>query len=354
MKALDLSRGVAGAYCGSLLALAGVDVVRARPPDLADPVLAAWVARGVTVLDLDPGTAAGRAALLDLLPECDALIEDWGAGGLEAAGLTAGDPRARNPDLIVARMSDFGQTGPLAGWSGTDLTALAAGGLLFLTGSWDTPPMQLAPYQASLTLGLLGAVATLAALWQGGPVTVDLSKQEAVLSLITPALTEYVYSGAIPARDGPVAAMARIERSADGWVYAGPGAAATADYQRYAEFLGLPELAEERFATPDGRMANWQEHQALLQPRLAQRTTAEWLEDAARWRLTFGPVQTTTELLNCPVLAERAFFGPLPVRDGDAAVAPRAPFLVDGERPAFPSAFTPGTSESDHGPARTE
>ena len=77
-------------------------------------------------------------------------------------------------------------------------------------------------------------------------------------------------------------------------------------------------------------MEHWQEHQALLQPRLAEKTTAEWLEAAAEARLTFGRVQTTLDLLDCEVLAERGFFADLETAAG-LARAPKAPWAVRRE-----------------------
>jgi crotonobetainyl-CoA:carnitine CoA-transferase CaiB-like acyl-CoA transferase len=345
MKVLDLSRTIAGAYCGQMLALAGADVTHLTvegqgPNDAIDPAAWACVSRGKRTLvlsDVERGTR-----LPALVAGVDAVVEDWGPGTFEAAGLDEATLQARNERLILTRVSEFGQTGPWSGWAGSELVNLAAGGLLFLTGSWDRPPVQLAPYQAQLTGGLLAAVATLAALYGGGPATIDCSKQESVLALISPAISEYVYSGTIPAREGKVAAMPRIERSRDGWVYAGPGAAAAADYQKFAAFLEIPELAEERFATADGRMANWNEHQSLVLPRLAERTTEEWLERAAEWRLTFGPVQTTQELLASDVLDERGFFAAIETPVGSGR-APVAPYLVDGERAAAPSPGPPST-----------
>jgi crotonobetainyl-CoA:carnitine CoA-transferase CaiB-like acyl-CoA transferase len=142
--------------------------------------------------------------------------------------------------------------------------------------------------------------------------------------------------------------MARIERSRDGWVYAGPGAAANADYQTYARFLGIPEFAEDRFATPEGRMDNWQEHQALLLPKLREQTSREWTDAAAEWRLTFGLTQDTLDLLACDQLAARDFFAPLPDA-GEQARAPVAPYLLDGARPT-----TPTTTGEPHEPATPE
>ena len=337
MNVVDISSSIAGAYCGQMLTLAGATVTHLAMPrplllrdDAPDPVAWECVNRGKRLLVASTGQE--RAELERLLAGADVLIEDWGPGGIESAGLDEATLRTWNPRLVLTRVSEFGQTGPWSGWRGSDLVSLAAGGLLFLTGTWDRPPVQLAPYQAQLTAGLLAAVATAAALYGGEPVVIDIAKQESVLALITPALSEYAYGGTIPAREGMVAAMPRIERSRDGWVYAGPGAAATADYQKFAEFLEIRELAEPRFAGAEDRMEHWEEHQALVTPRLAEKTTDEWLERAAEWRLTFGPVQTTQELLASDVLAERHFLTEVETTRGTGRV-PLAPFLVDGERP---------------------
>jgi crotonobetainyl-CoA:carnitine CoA-transferase CaiB-like acyl-CoA transferase len=115
-------------------------------------------------------------------------------------------------------------------------------------------------------------------------------------------------------------------------VYAGPGAAANADYQRYTEFLKISEFAEPRFATPEGRMDNWEEHQRLLRARLLEKGTDEWVETAGKARLTFGHVQTTLELLACPVLNGRGFFGTLPYADSEVRV-PVAPYQTRWVQP---------------------
>lgn len=347
MKVIDLSRGIAGAYCAQLLSLAGCEVVRIDYDGRDEHVDAvAWECanRGKVVV-----RATEAAEVRALIAGADALVEDRGPGGIERLGLDEAVLREGNPRLVIARVSEFGRSGPWSGWSGSELVNLAAGGLLFLTGSWDRPPVQLAPYQAGMTAGLLAAVATAAALYGGEGVTVDASKQESVLALVSPAVTEYAYSGTIPAREGTVAAMPRIELSRDGWVYAGPGAAATADYEAFSRFLEIPALAEERFATPEGRMANWEEHQRLVLPKLKERTTEEWLERAADWRLTFGPVQTALELLESDVLAARDFYGDVALPSGDARV-PLAPYLVDGVRPdALSVPARPANDRSENG-----
>lgn len=338
---LDLSRGIAGSYGAFMLGLGGCEVIRVETPDAEPEEKARLRERGYPVEMLDRGKHAialdavddaGRELLRQLVARANAVVEDGGPEGLAPYGLTEDLIREWSPSCIITRISEFGQVGPRAGWQGSELVNLAAGGMLFLTGTCDRPPIQLAPFQAQLTTGLLAAVATMAALYGGEGTTIDIAKQEAVAALITPALTEYAYTGVAPAREGTVAAMTRIERSQDGWVYAGPSAPALADYKTLGAFLEIPELAEERFATPEQRMAHWTEHQALIVPRLKERTTKEWTNAAEALRLTFGRVQTTIDLLGCETLAERRFFGEAPVEGGVARV-PLAPYLVDGERP---------------------
>jgi crotonobetainyl-CoA:carnitine CoA-transferase CaiB-like acyl-CoA transferase len=202
-------------------------------------------------------------------------------------------------------MSDFGQGGPWSTWAASELVNLATSGMLLITGTWDYPPVQLAPYQAQMTAGLLAAVGSVTALYAGEGVALDLSTQEAALTFVSLLVSQYVYNGTVAAREGKVAAMTRIERAQDDWVYAGPGAAVTADYATFSRFLEISALGEERFLTPDGRMANWEEHQRLVVPKLKERTTEEWLTRAEEWHLTFAPVYTATELLHSDVLAER-------------------------------------------------
>jgi crotonobetainyl-CoA:carnitine CoA-transferase CaiB-like acyl-CoA transferase len=338
---LDLSRGIAGRYCAQMLVLAGADVTRLSVPDGdTEDVVAARAAdypveildRGKQLVALDPATEAGRERLHALLAAADAVIDDGGPGGLAPFGITDAELGRLAPRAVRTRISEFGMDGPHAGWAGSELVNLAAGGLLFLTGTCDRPPVQLAPFQAQFASGLFAAIATQAALYAGQPAEIDISKQEAVTALITPALTEYTYSGVIPAREGTVAGMVRIEHASDRWVYAGPSAPGLADYKTLGAFLEIPELAEERFSTQERRMEHWDEHQALIVPRLRERTAAEWVDAAAEWRLTFGHVQTTAELLDCPVMAERHFFDTLDLEEAPVT-APLAPYLVDGERP---------------------
>jgi crotonobetainyl-CoA:carnitine CoA-transferase CaiB-like acyl-CoA transferase len=127
MRIIEISRSVAGAYAGDLLCLAGAEVHRLAPPpvDAANDEEAFALellntAKAQPSLRLD--AADDREAVLSLIASADALIEDLGPGGLEALGLSEDELRARQPRLIITRLSDFGQTGPHAGWAASECT----------------------------------------------------------------------------------------------------------------------------------------------------------------------------------------------------------------------------------------
>jgi len=327
---LDLSRGIAGAYCAQLLALAGCDVVRVELDGRDERVDAlAWACANRGKHERRAGNATDA---MRFVVDAAALVDDRGPGGLEALGLDEVTLRQANAGLVLTRLSDFGQDGPWSNWVGSELVNLATSGMLFITGTWEQPPVQLAPYQAQMTAGLLGALASVTALYADEGVTLDLSTQEAMMSFVPLLISQYVYNGTVAAREGTAAMMTRIERAADDWVYAGPGAAVNADYATFARFLEIPELGEERFLTPDGRLANWEEHQRLVLPKLLERTREAWLARAEEWHLTFAPVYTATELLSSDVLGERGFFAPLSPAQPEVRV-PLAPYVTDGVRP---------------------
>jgi crotonobetainyl-CoA:carnitine CoA-transferase CaiB-like acyl-CoA transferase len=198
-RVLDLSDDGA-LLCGQILADLGADVIQIEPPGGArarargpfaggrpDPERSLfWWAyarnkRGI-VLDLD--TPAGRDALLALAKSADFLIESFPPGEMARRGLGYEALAAANPALCMVSITPFGQQGPKAGWSATDLTLLAAGGPLALTGDEDRAPVRVAVPQAMLHAGAEAAVGALVALHErlasGRGQHVDVSVQQAV------------------------------------------------------------------------------------------------------------------------------------------------------------------------------
>ncbi len=183
IRVLDLNSGAAP-HCGQFLAVFGAEVVLVEPPSAkASRSDLAWAAfnAGKKSVALDVSTAEGRLRLDELVGTCDVVIDS------DRTGISDFDPRAGNPSRIHITVSDFGLSGPRAGWTASELVAQAAGGLLYLSGDSDHPPAEVGFPVATSVSGGQAACAVLIALAQrrrtGEGARIDLSRQESVANL---------------------------------------------------------------------------------------------------------------------------------------------------------------------------
>jgi alpha-methylacyl-CoA racemase len=158
-------------HAAMVLAGLGADVVRVERPNGSLPILppgeADHLLRGQRLLALDLKTDGGRADLLALAERADVLVEGFRPGVAERLGIGPPECRARNPRLVYARMTGYGQTGPLAGAAGHDLNYAAVAGALHAIGPAAGPPAPPLNLVADYGGGsMLLAVGVLAALWE--------------------------------------------------------------------------------------------------------------------------------------------------------------------------------------------
>ena len=199
-RVLDLTEG--GCMIGAkLFGDLGADVIKIEPPggspsriapfykDIPDPEKSLfWFAyntskRGIT-LDLEK--PAGQELFKKLLPTADIIIESFEVGYLGRLGLGYADLCRVKPDIILASISAFGQTGPKADFKGSDLAAWASGGFLYTCGDADRAPNWISFPQTSLIAGIEAATGAMCALWyrlaSGEGQHVDVSKQECAMA----------------------------------------------------------------------------------------------------------------------------------------------------------------------------
>jgi len=212
VKALDLT-DAKGFLCGKNLATLGVDVVKIERPG-GDPERLFppfhhdepgvenslyWKAfntdkRGMTV---DYSTPAGRDVLLRLAADADILIESFDPGYLESIGLGYGDLRAVNPKLVLVSITPFGQTGPYSAYKGSELIAVATGGVLGNTGDPDRPPVKESLESTYFHAGAAAALGALLAYYHvvkgGDGQQVDVSLQETAASRMTSAVLAWQF-----------------------------------------------------------------------------------------------------------------------------------------------------------------
>ncbi len=199
-RVIDLTDGGA-ALCGQILADLGADVVLVEPPggvasrrrapfykDEPGPErsLHFWAThRNKRSLALDLESEPGRTELLAQLERADVLVEDRPPGWLAERGLAPERLRERNPGLVVVSITPFGQHGPKARWSATDVVVCAASGQLWLCGDEDRPPLTSSAPQGFLNAGAEAAVGAMLALTarerDGLGQHVDVSAQTAMM-----------------------------------------------------------------------------------------------------------------------------------------------------------------------------
>lgn len=323
LRVLELP-GLAGAYCGKLLADLGADVIKIEPPggdpirftgpyagDIEDPerslpFINFHTNKRSAVLDLD--TDAGRAALRSLIPTVDVVLDSYQPGYLDSIGLGYDDLKAINPAIILTSVTTFGQTGPYSQYLGGDLLGGAMSGMLGTQGDPDFPPANAPLYHATQLSSIHAAVATLFVLAQR-PVTgkgdhVDVSIQE-VFGHINFALARYEFENALPPRPGAKALNAGINAYPvqDGWVHI-----YTRRWDRLKEWLNL-----EEFNSPEWRDNTYRRLHADDADPIIARFTANWTkatltEESQRRGIPAAPVSTPADLVNSPQLQARGFW----------------------------------------------
>jgi crotonobetainyl-CoA:carnitine CoA-transferase CaiB-like acyl-CoA transferase len=305
VRVLDLTRLVSGAQLGVVLADLGADVVKVERPGVGDPFRhsggsdAHWraYARNKRSITLDIGSPRGRELLLQLAEHADLLTENFAPGVLERL---VGGPEAllaRNPRLVIVRISGWGQTGPRATGPGFGTLAEAFAGFTYLNGPKDGPPHPSPLSLADAVAGTYAAGAALAALWEvrvngGEGQVVDVSLFEPLFSIMGADATAYVSTGRRRNRgDTPgISSVRGVFETADGhWVALSAATDETA--LRFFTALGRLDLLDDpRFATAEARHDNGDALVEALGEEFAARTREEALALAAEHRLTIGPV----------------------------------------------------------------
>ena len=176
IRVLELAQIVAGPFCGTLMAEFGAEVIKTELPGKGDDLRRLgptedgtnyWYAvdnRGKKVITLDLHTAKGQEIVRRLVPLCDVVIENFRPGVLESWGLGWEDLHKLRPSLVMARITAFGQTGPLRQGPGFAAIASAFGGTWYLNGPADRPPSRPTPVYPDYMTGLFTAFGVMAAL----------------------------------------------------------------------------------------------------------------------------------------------------------------------------------------------
>lgn len=355
VRVLDLS-DEKGVYCAKLFADHGADVLRIEPPgghsmrnigpfvhDEPHPEksLHWWhfntSKRGIT-LNLE--NVEGRELFKKLVKTADIVLETYTPGYLEDLGLGYQALKKLNSEIIVTSITPFGQTGPYKDFVGSDMVALAMGGLLYLAGFTRETPFRLGASQAYHSASVQASVGTLIALYArdltGEGQAVDVSIQESVMPAMEVAMQYYDLRKEIRTRMGriepAIPGMGGVYRCIDGYVYAGIVAGAGGGWDEVIDWMDSEGMAG------DLKDPKWQEVfelivdmnaltamvndqkkframlgqfdvvQGFLKKFLEGKTKQQIYDEAAERRIMIVPVQTVEDLVNSPQLNALGFF----------------------------------------------
>ncbi|MEW1959099.1 CaiB/BaiF CoA-transferase family protein [Kineococcus sp. NPDC059986] len=344
LRVLELGNYIAAPTAGRLLADFGADVVKVERPRTGDE-LRRWrlyagetsllyrtLNRGKRSVVLDLRTEAGRDVVLDLVGHSDALLENFRPGTLDRWGLSADRLQAANPGLVVARVSAFGQTGPLAPRPGFAAVAEAFGGLRALVGEPDRPPSRTGVSIGDSIAGLYAAFGIVVSLLQRdrraaagrpplGPVDqhVDVALSEAVLSVMESLVPDHSAHGVTRQRVGgrmEGIAPTNAYACADGdVVIAGNG---DAIFGRFMAAIGRPDLAAD--PALQANMVRWErrdELDAAIEAWTSVRTRAEALAVLDAAGVPAGPIHEAADIVADEQFAARGMVQHLTVDAGN-------------------------------------
>jgi succinyl-CoA:(S)-malate CoA-transferase subunit B len=320
-KVIDVSSFLAGPFCSTQLAEFGADVIKLELPGVGDPLrkfgtvldcgeTLPWLSecRNKKIASLDLRKPEGAVLFKKLIEDADILVENFQPGTMEKWGLGWEVLKAINPRLIMVRISGYGQTGPYSGRPGFGRIGNAFGGLSFLAGYPDRPPVT--PGSATIPdylAGLYGALGALLAMkardLTGVGQFIDIGLYEPIFRILDELAPKYQTSGYVRQRMGPgtvnVVPHSHYPTKDERWI----AIACTSDkiFSRLAEAMGVPEWAEDgKWGKISQRDADRAQVDAYVGNWTAQFTRDEVLSICEKFQVPCGPVYAIDEIFEDP------------------------------------------------------
>lgn len=322
IRVLDLSQGIAGPYCGSILQQQGAQVVKVEPPsgdwarnmgitrDGFSAVVLAYNA-GKAGLCVDAGTDAGRDVLRRIAQQVDVLIQNFRPGVVERLGVGYAALAASNPRLIYVSISGFGPDGPLADAPATDNVLQAMTGMMHANRSASGLPQKIGLYLADISASLYASQLVCAALYRrsltGKGRHIELSLLEACAALQASNIADAVFSAS-----GGVARSATapggVFRVGDGFITL--GTLNNAMFARLCSALGVADwVHDERYASNQSRLVHADVLNAEVGLLLQANSAAHWLEKLQAADVLHAAVGNYQDLLQNPQVEHAQIFG---------------------------------------------
>ncbi len=315
LRVLDVTQVMAGPFCSMLLGDLGADVIKVEPPGTGDQTRGAMgfkmkgpdsmgfhnMNRNKRSIALNLKSEPGRDVFLKLAATADIVVENYRPGVMKRLGLGYEAVRARNPAIVYASISGFGQSGPWAERPGYDLMAQAMSGVMSVTGHPGGPPVKAGVPVADIGCALFAVYAILSAVigrqTSGEGQYIDASLFDAALAFSIWDVSEYWGTGRVPEPLGTsnrMSAPYQAVRASDGYFVM--GATNQKLWRLLCQTLERGDLlADPRFGDIAGRLANREALIAELETSFAARTAEEWVEALLERGIPAGRMNTYPE-----------------------------------------------------------
>ncbi len=328
---LDLTWVLSGPFASMTLCDLGADVIKVeRPPwgDIArttgphlDGVSGYFfsVNRGKRSVAIDLKRPEGRDLFLRLVEKADVVMENFTPGTMDGLGLGWDVLSARNPRLVYAATSGFGQTGPDRLRPALDIVVQGMGGVMSITGEPGGPPVRPGLSLGDIAAGLFTAIGILAALRErdrsGRGQMVDVSMLDCQVAILENAFMRYFATGRVPGPIGtrhPLATPFQAFPTADGYVVLALSWGVENQWELFCAVIGRPELiGDPRFDTSALRTEHHAELEPLLNEALRAKTTAEWVAEFDQIGLPCGPLNNIAQAAALPQVQARDMLVPI-------------------------------------------
>ncbi len=367
VRVLDMSRVLAGPWCGQILADLGAEVIKIERPGSGDdtrswgpPYLkdrdgndtqeAAYFLsanRGKKSVTLDIATPAGQGIARRLASQCDVLIENYKAGDLARYNLGYEQLRTLNPSLVYCSITGFGQTGPMRSVAGYDFVIQAMGGLMSITGEAEGRPgggsQRVGVAVADLSTGMYATVAILAALFHrtrsGEGQYIDMALLDVQIAMIANMNMNYLIAGRAPQRMGNAHANIvpyQVFDASDGQLVLAVG-----NDSQFAKFCEAAECVlhqDARFRKNADRVRHREVIVPLLAEIMRRRTVAEWVALLEPIGVPVGPINDLAQAFAQPQVKSRGLQIELPHPLAGSVPGVANPIRMSATPPRYESA----------------
>ena len=342
VKVLELGSLIAGPFAGRLFGDFGAEVIKVEPPKVGDPLrkwrllkdgTSLWwyvQSRNKKCITLNLRTKEGSEIIKKLAKEVDIIIENFKPGTLEKWGIGYEDLKKINPKIIMVRISGYGQYGPYSSKPGFGSIGEAMGGIRYLSGYPDLPPVRTGISIGDSISAIYAVMSAMMALYHrdingGEGQYIDVALYEAVFSMMESMVPEFDHFKYIRERSGstlPGIAPSNIYLCKDG-KYVVIGANGDSIFKRLCEAMNRDDLAQnEEFASNDGRAKNMK----YLDEQIEQWTKTMDIDSALKildeYKIPAGKIYSVEDMFSDPHFEARDMIQSVKIDEKDDLKVP--------------------------------